>query len=149
MRVRFAPKGRPERLHRHVGGHAYLERPWERLRRLRVELSKRAHQLAQRKRPVERRHSIAFPPFTRTVSPVMNDDEGEARNDTAPATSVGSANRRNGVCCATMSRAFSGMSPTSAVSVIPGATLFTRMPEGPSSTASARVNVARADFATA
>ncbi|MCK9904401.1 zinc ribbon domain-containing protein [Frankia sp. Cpl3] len=81
------------------------------------------------------------PPSTASTAPVMNDARGERRKDIGSATSTGAPSRPRAVRVAMKSSASaeSETSPRSiGVSVGPGQTQFTRMPEDASSWAAAR-----------
>ena len=91
-----------------------------------------------------------MPPSTTSVVPVMKREAGEARKPTTSATSAGSPQRPSGV----WERIQPSRSSTCAAAVIgvrirPGATALTRMPRGPSSTASVSVSERNAAFVEA
>ena len=84
------------------------------------------------------------PPFTPNTCPVMN--SCSARHKTAWATSSWVPVRCRGVSSFRAARSAGDSPAFIGVSMTPGATQFTRMPEGPSSWASAWVRPMSAAF---
>src|SRR5512143_427930 len=94
-----------------------------------------------------RDHGIRFPPDTGRYVPVMRRASSEARKRTAPATSSGRPFRRSGVISAEASFSFCERNDVASVRVSPGATTFTRIPFGPSSSARDFAKASSPDFA--
>ena len=86
------------------------------------------------------------PPSTQSVCPVIKEASSDARKYTAAATSCGLPIRQSGVSSASASRVSLECMAFISVSMTPGATQLTRIPEGPSSLASAFVKPIRPDF---
>ena len=94
---------------------------------------------------------MAHPPSTARIWPVTKDDSSEARNRTARATSCGLPTRlKRALLDHDLAAPGLGRmrSAVSGVSIRPGATAFTRMPEGPKSVAIWRVMPMTAAFDT-
>jgi len=72
-----------------------------------------------------------MPPSTTNSAPLVKADASLARKTIVPATSAGSPGRPTGI-----SRCSGSMRVVICVRMNPGCTELTRMPEGPSSTAS-------------
>src|SRR5205814_1985896 len=89
-----------------------------------------------------RAHRMYSPPLTCSVCPVMCRDSSLARNTATLAMSSGWAMRPSGMILAIAASSSSVLPPRGwAVSVVPGAIAFTRMPCGASSRAIVRVIV--------
>src|SRR5712664_1091365 len=87
-------------------------------------------------------HRMYNPPLTCSVCPVMCRDSSLARNTATLAMSSGWAIRPSGMILAIAASSSSVLPPRGwAVSVVPGAIAFTRMPWGASSSAIVRVIV--------
>src|SRR5919108_488805 len=93
------------------------------------------------------------PPITRIVSPVTYDDASEARKTHASAISSGRPRRRSGMslsCAGSPGGVCRNSGYHSAyrrsVSISPGTTMLARIPNGPSSAASARTKPKSPDF---
>src|SRR5207245_7890671 len=94
-----------------------------------------------------RAHRRYSPPLTCSVCPVMCRDSSLARNTATLAMSSGWAMRPSGMILAIAASSSSVLPPRGwAVSVVPGAIAFTRMPWGASSRAIVRVMVMMPPF---
>ena len=79
------------------------------------------------------------PPLGASTWPVKKSPAGLAKNQMAWATSSGVPRRSKGVSSARAARVSGERAPFMAVSITPGATQLTVIPEGPTSLARARV----------
>src|SRR5713101_8456181 len=90
------------------------------------------------------------PPSTGIIAPVVKDAAGESRNAAARPNSTGSPYLRSGMCSDWRARSSSGSplrasnSRTLSVAILTGSIPFTRIPAGPSSSASIFTTPARA-----
>ena len=89
------------------------------------------------------------PPSAVSTCPVMKEAPPPARNAAAAATSSGVPKRPIGDCSSSMAIVSVPSASTMSVRITPGATQFTRMPDGASSTARERVSLQRPDTVAA